>query len=117
MLNVYDEAHNLVATMKNTDEYKEYKRLRVIAYEDDTNKALLDEYKRLQLRMQAKIASNETMPEDDFQRMQQIGSLLQFNPDVSAYLMAEYRFQIMLSNIFKILAETADVDLNMLAGS
>ena len=55
------------------------------------------------------------MPEEDFQRLQQIGTLLQFNQDVSAFLLAEFRFQRMLSEIFKILAEVADVDLDMLA--
>ena len=49
------------------------------------------------------------------QRMQQIGTLLQFNPDAGAYLMAEFRFQRMLSDIFKILADVAGVDLDMLA--
>ena len=61
------------------------------------------------------MTAGETMPEEDFQRLQQIGTLLQFNPDVSAYLMAEFRFQRMLSDIFKILAEVAGVDLDMLA--
>ena len=49
-----------------------------------------------------------------FQRLQQIGTLLQFNQDVSAYLLAEFRFQRMLSDIFKILADVAEVDLDML---
>ena len=56
----------------------------------------------------------EAMPDDDAQRMQQIGTLLQFNPDVSAYLLAEFRFQRMLSDIFKILADVAGVDLDAL---
>ena len=89
-------------------------RLREAAYESDTNRALLDEYKRLQFRMQAKLAAGETMPEEDYQRLQQIGTLLQFNQDVSAYLLAEFRFQRMLSDIFKILADVANVDLDML---
>ena len=65
--------------------------------------------------MQARAAAGETMPEEDLQRLQQIGTLLQFNPDVSAYLLAEFRYQRMLSEIFKILADTAGVDLDMLA--
>lgn len=89
-------------------------RLKETAYESDTNRALLDEYKRLQFRLQAKMASGETMPEEDYQRLQQIGTLLQFNQDVSAYLLAEFRFQRMLSEIFKILADVAGVDLDML---
>ena len=114
-MNHYDEAHALARALRESEEYLDYARLKAVAYEDDTNRALLDEYKRLQFRLQAKIAAGETLPEDDMQRLQQIGALLQFNPDVSAYLMAEFRFQRMLSDIFKILADVAGVDLDMLA--
>lgn len=114
-MNPYDQAHALARALKESEEYREYTRLKENAYDDGTNKALLDEYKKLQFRMQAKLAAGENMPEEDFQRLQQIGALLQFNPDVSAYLMAEFRFQRMLSDIFKILADVAGVDLDMLA--
>ena len=116
-MNPYDLAHQLARAMKDGEEYREYERLREPAYADDTNRALLDEYKRLQFRMQAKLASGENMPEDELQRLQQIGTLLQFNPDVSAYLLAEFRFQKMLSDIFKILADVADIDLDSLTRS
>ncbi|MBE5772605.1 MAG: YlbF family regulator [Clostridiales bacterium] len=114
-MNPYDQAHALARSLKESEEYREYKRLREIAYEESTNRALLDEYKKLQFKMQAKMAAGENMPEEDFQRLQQIGTLLQFNSDVTAYLMAEFRFQRMLSDIFKILADVAGVDLDMLA--
>lgn len=113
-MNPYDQAHALAKSLKESDEYREMTRLRELAYESDTNRALLDEYKKLQFRMQAKMASGESMPEEDYQRLQQIGTLLQFNQDVSAYLLAEFRFQRMLSDIFKILADVAGVDLDML---
>ena len=114
-MNPYDQAHALARALKESEEYREYMRLKETAYDDATNKALLDEYKKLQFRLQARMAAGETLPEDDYQRLQQIGTLLQFNPDVSAYLMAEFRFQRMLSDIFKILADVAGVDLDMLA--
>lgn len=103
--------------MKDSEEHREYERLHELVYADDTNRALLDEYKRLQFRMQARMASGESLPEDDMQRMQQIGALLQFNPDVSAYLLAEFRMQKMLSDIFKILADVAHIDLDSLTRS
>ena len=114
-MNPYDQAHALAKALRERDEYKEYVRLKQAAYDDSTNKALLDEYKKLQFKMQAKLAGGETPPQEDMQRMQQIGTLLQFNPDAGAYLMAEFRFQRMLSDIFKILADVAGVDLDMLA--
>ena len=69
-MNPYDLAHQLARAMKDSEEYREYARLRETAYEDETNRALLDEYKRLQFRMQAKLASGENMPEEDLQRLQ-----------------------------------------------
>lgn len=114
-MNPYDQAHTLAKSLKESEEYREYIRLKEAAYEDATNKALLDEYKKLQFRLQAKMASGESMPQDEMQRLQQIGTLLQFNPDVSSYLLAEFRFQRMLTDIFKILADVAGVDLDMLA--
>lgn len=114
-MNPYDQAHALARALKESEEYREYARLKAVAYDDGTNKALLDEYKKLQFRLQARMAAGETLPEEDYQRLQQIGTLLQFNPDASAFLMAEFRFQRMLSDIFKILADVAGVDLDMLA--
>ena len=114
-MNPYDQAHALARALRESEEYREYARLKEVAYDDGTNRALLDEYKKLQFRLQAKLAAGESMPQDDMQRLTQIGALLQFNPDVSAYLMAEFRFQRLLSDIFKILADVAGVDLDMLA--
>ena len=114
-MNPYDQAHALARALKESEEYREYARLKEVAYEDDTNRALLDEYKRLQFRLQGKLAAGDSLPGEESQRLAQIGALLQFNPDVSAYLMAEFRFQRMFTDIFKILADVAGVDLDMLA--
>ena len=116
MTNVYDQAHALAKSLKQSEEYIQYMNLKEKAYSDATNKALLEEYKRLQYRMQLSAASGKRMEEDDFQRMQQIAALLQFNPDASACLLAEFRFQKMLADIYKILGEVAGIDLDMLTG-
>ena len=113
-MNPYDQAHALARSLKESEEYTEYMRLKETAYDDETNRALLDEYKRLQFKLQARAAAGESMPPEEMQRFTQIAALLQFNPDVRAYLMAEFRFQRMLSDIFKILADVAGVDLDSL---
>ena len=114
-MNPYDQAHQLAKSLKESEEYREYVRLRDAAYDDGTNKALLDEYKRLQFRMQARAAAGETMPEEDLQRLQQIGTLLQFNPDVSAYLLAEFRYQKLLADVFRILSDASGISPDMFA--
>ena len=114
-MNPYDQAHALAASLKESEEYREFARLKEIAYADETNRALLNEYKRLQFRLQAKLASGEELPPEDSGRLMQLGTLLQFNSDVAAFLLAEFRFQRMLTDIFKILSDVAGVDLDMLA--
>lgn len=74
----------------------------------------MDEYKKLQFQAQVKLASGDRPDEDDLKRMQAIGNLLQFNPDASSFLMAEFRFQKMLADIYKILGDAAGIDLDML---
>lgn len=112
---VYDKAHELARSLKESEEYREYIRLKEIAYEDGTNKALLEEYKKLQYHLQAKMAAGEPLPDDEMQRMNQIGTLLQLNKDAGDYLLAEFRFQKLLADIFGILADVAGIDPEMFA--
>lgn len=114
MPNVYDTANRLAQELKQTDEYKDYMRLKQTAYEDSTNKALLDELKRMQFRMQAKAASGERPDEEEMQKLMRISSLLQMNSDCSAYIMAEFRFQKMIADIYKILGDVAGIDIDAL---
>ena len=113
-MNIYDQAHALARALKETDEYREYQRLKDVAMENETQKALIEEYKRLQFQAQVKFASGDRPEESDMQRLQAIGNLLQFNPDASSFLLAEFRFQKMLADIYKILGDAAGIDLDML---
>lgn len=47
------------------------------------------------------------------QRFSGITTLLFSKPEVSAYLLSEMRMQQMMADIFKILTEAADIDLEI----
>lgn len=112
-MNVYDQAHTLCRALKESEEYREFMRLKELAYADATNSALLDEYKRLQFRLQAKMASGETLPEDDMQRLNQIAMLLQLNKDAGEFLVAEFRYQRLLADVFRIISEVSGISPDM----
>jgi len=112
-MNVYDQAHNLARALKESEEYREYMRLKEIAYEDATNSALLEEYKRLQFQMQAKMASGDALPDDDMQRLSQIAMVLQMNKDAGDYLVAEFRYQRLMADVFRILADVSGISPDM----
>ncbi|MBR5287627.1 MAG: YlbF family regulator [Clostridia bacterium] len=113
-MNIYDTAHRLASEIRNSDECVRLRELRDRAYSDNTNRVLLDEYKRLQLQLQmSMVGAAGQMPSEDMQRFQQLASLLYMNSDVQAYLMAEMQMQKTLADVFKILTEAAGVSFDL----
>ncbi|MBR5986411.1 MAG: YlbF family regulator [Clostridia bacterium] len=113
-VNVIDTANILASQLRQTDEYRQYIALRQTAYEDPTNKTLLDEFKRLQFRLQAQTASGQQPAGDDMQKLMRISSLLQLNSDAQAYMLAELRFQRLIADIYKIIGDAAGIDIEAL---
>lgn len=113
-MNIYDTAHRLADEIKASEECVRLRELRERAYADDTNRVLLEEYKRLQVQLQMSMAGAAgDMPSEDMQRFQQLASLLYMNQDVQAYLMAEMQMQKTLADVFKILTEAAGITLDV----
>ena len=112
-MNVYDGAHALAETIRQSEEAQDYARLKEIAEGDETNRALLSEYRRLQMKLQLQAASGLQSQAEEVQRFQQIASLLYMNSDVQAYMMAELRLQKMLADIFKILTDASGMNMDL----
>ena len=110
---VYDIARMLAQELQNSEEYRRYHALKEAAMENDTTKTLIAEYHRLQFPPQAAAMQGK---KDDalLEKLQKIGEVLQFDKNASAYLIAEYQMNRMLSDVYKILAEAIDVDLSAL---
>ncbi len=110
---IYDKARELAELLKNSDEHKSYTSLKEAATANDTTKTLIKEYHQLQFRAQSAAMSGQ---KDDatMERLQKVGEILQLNREASEFLIAEYRLNIMLSDVYKILAEAIDIDLGML---
>lgn len=113
-MTIYDTAHKLAAEIRDSDECRNLKELRERAYEDETNRLLLDEYKRLQVKLQMSMVGGAgQMPDEEKQRFASLASLLFMNSDVQAYLMAEMQMQKTLADIFSILSEAAGVKFDL----
>lgn len=113
-MNIYDTANNLAREIRESDECRNLRMLRDRAYADATNKSLLDEYKRLQVKLQmSMVGAAGQMPSEDMQRFQSIASLLYMNQDVQAYLIAEMQMQKTMADVFKILTEAAGITFDL----
>lgn len=111
----YNKARELAALLAQSEEYARYKRAKERAMADETTRAMLAQYHRLQLQIQAATLAN-TKDEEALEHLRRVGEFLQFNPDAAEFLMAEYALSTMLGDIYKILGASIDVDLSMLEG-
>ncbi len=112
-MEVYDGAHALAKLITASEEYEAYSRLKASVFENETNAALLKEYKRLQTALQLAAMSGVNMDQDDMQRFSQMSTLLYASQETSAYLLSEMRFQKMLADVFKILTDAAGMPFDL----
>ena len=113
-MNIYDAAHQLAGEIRRSEEAAHLRELRERAMANETNRLLLEEYKRLQVRLQmSMVGAAGEMPGEDMQRFQQLAALLYMNSDVQAYLLAEMQMQKTLADVFKILTEAAGVSFDL----
>ena len=109
----YSSARRLAADIRASEEYQTYHTLREEVMGDETVAALIREYKKLQVSLQMAAMSGQTPDSEDMQRFSGISALLFGKPEVSQYLLAEMRMQQALADIFKIITEAADLDMNL----
>jgi cell fate (sporulation/competence/biofilm development) regulator YlbF (YheA/YmcA/DUF963 family) len=82
--------------------------------EDDNTKALLKEYKKLQIEAQAAyLAGNESSAES-MDKLKKLGEILAFNHEVTEYFAAEYKFQTLIGDVYNIIGDACDLGLDFL---
>ncbi len=110
---VYDKAHALADEIKKCSEYCEYVRLKELVTVDEKTKALLADYKKLQLEAQAGYISGKEMSEETMDKLKKLGEILAFNKDVTEFFAAEYRFQTLVGDIYKIIGDACDLGFDL----
>ena len=111
---VYDKAHELAGALKKCPEFLEYARLKEMVTADEKTKALLADYKKLQLEAQASYIAGSEVSEETMDKLKKLGEVLAFNQDVTAFFAAEYRFQTLMGDVYKILGEACDFGLDLI---
>lgn len=110
---VYDKANELAKSIKESSEFAEFKKLKDIVFEDEKNRGLIKEYKGMQLKAQTAYMTGGEPDKELMENMQKLGEVLQFNKDVSEYLVAEYKFNTLIGDLYKIIGDACEIDLDL----
>ena len=112
-MNVYEEAHNLAAAIKGSNEFKEFDRLRQEVEKDPQLSAMLMDYQTKQLQFQTSQMTGQSTDASLMSQIQSLYTMLAANPQAAQYLQAEARFSIMMKDVSEILADAMNIK-NML---
>jgi len=110
-MHAMDHARELAKAIRESEEYREYARLKEEIDADAGIKSLVQEYKRLQTAMQMRMLAGQAMEGTDAQRFQSLNVLLFADPRTANYLMAEMRLQKMMAEIFGVLTRAAGMEI------
>lgn len=109
----YDTAHKLAQELKASEEYTEYSAALEKIKGDSTTMALIKDYHKLQIEIQSMMYTGNK-DEEKLEKFKKLGELLQMNKDASNYLIAEYKLNTVVGDIYKIIADAVDIDLSAL---
>jgi cell fate (sporulation/competence/biofilm development) regulator YlbF (YheA/YmcA/DUF963 family) len=104
-MNVYDEAHSLAKSIKESGEYKEYMGLKKQIESTPELKSMLEDFQARQFEVQAKQLMGEEVTPEMTAQLQSVLSIMSQDPLAAQYLQSEMRFNMMMNDVYQILGE------------
>ncbi len=105
MANIYDIAHELGKTIKESDEFKLLKQLHEEIEKDQAANQMLENFRRMQMELQQKQMQGMQITEEEAQKAQQLFELVQQQPIISKMMEAEQRLSVIITDINRIITE------------
>ena len=111
-MSVYDTATKLASEIKNSKEYLDFVDNMKIIKKNKNYENLLSEYKKTQYNLQIATMNNKKLDKKTLKKMEEIQNKLRQNDQIYNYILSEEKFNIMMDNINKIIANTIKEDYN-----
>lgn len=111
-MNVYNEAHNLAAAIKGSDEYKNYIELRKKINANPQLSEIVNDFQAKQLDLQMKQMSGN-LDDSAMQEIQSLYGVMMKDPVTAEYMQAEMRFSLMMNDVYKILGDAIGAQLGL----
>ena len=104
-MNVYDEAHSLARAIRESNEFKEFDRIRKEVDKDKECSDMLKELTELQVQLQTTQLTGQQPDKDVFARFQSLSAMVMTKPLAAQYLQAQMAIATMMNDVFGIVGE------------
>ena len=109
-MSVYDTATKLASEIKNSKEYLDFVDNMKIIKKNKNYENLLSEDKKTQYNLQIATMNNKKLDKKTLKNMEEIQNKIRHNDQIYNYILSEEKFNIMMDNINKIIANTIKED-------
>ena len=104
-MNPYDKVHELVRSIKESQEVKEYLQIKEEIYQDEKNKEMIKDFREKQMEVQSLLMQGQEAEQEKMEKLQNLYQILASNVKLKEFFDKEVRFDVMLSDIYKIIGE------------
>jgi len=111
-MNVYDTANRLASEIRNSNEYKDYKKIKEEVKQNLDLKEKIDQFEKIRYEIQLNSIKGEQQDEKKAEEIQKLYVELIQNEKVKQYFDLELKFNVLLADVNKIIAESVKDILN-----
>ena len=104
-MNPYDKVHELVRAIKESREVKEYLALKEELFADVKNKEMIKDFREKQVEVQTLLMQGKEADAEKMEKLQSLYQILASNPKIKEFFDKEVQFDVMLSDVYKIIGE------------
>ena len=104
-MQVYDTANRLAQEIKESEEYKAYKKLKNQIYANPEKKQKVEEFEKLRYDVQLMTYTGQEKNEEKNKKLEEMYATLVGNKEIKEYFDLEVKFNIMIADVNKIIAE------------
>ena len=104
-MNIYDTANNLAKEIRESSEYLEFSRIKKEIAADSDRKEKLERFEKLRYELQLEAMQSGKQDSGKMQTLQEEYSDLISDEQIRKYFDAETRFNVIIADVNKIIAE------------
>ncbi|WLR42808.1 YlbF family regulator [Bacillus carboniphilus] len=102
-MNLYDVAYDLEKTLRESDDYKELKKLYDEVNADESANRMFENFRQLQMNLQQKQMSGEEISEEEVQQAEKSVQLVQQHDLIMKLMQAEQKMSQTIQELNKII--------------
>ncbi|MCR4399185.1 MAG: YlbF family regulator [Firmicutes bacterium] len=108
-MSVYDRAHELARMLRDTEEYREYRRACEAISGEGTARLILRDYRKNQIEVQAAGLAGRKPSESALAELRRLTEIVEMHKPIMDFLKAESRLLTLIADIQKILGDALDL--------